>query len=122
MRFLEANEIAQWCEEHRISVDDDGNPRQSADVLDRITFAEGRRSGREAAVAARCLGQLGPWNECLLFVRQTGIWPSSEDWPGYYAARGSHGERRSLEVAPGHLFGKHEQVELTRFLTMAMEN
>jgi hypothetical protein len=50
-----------------------------------------------------------------------GIWSSTEDWPAYYAARGGHDERRSLEVAPGHVFEWTEREELIRFLTMVME-
>ena len=51
-----------------------------------------------------------------------GVWPSSEDWPCYYAARGARGERRSLHEAPGHWFGPDEGAALTEFLTLAMEN
>jgi hypothetical protein len=88
----------------------------------RATYARGHRSGREWAVAAACVQALGRWDECLLWVRGWGVWPSSEDWPAYYALRGARGERRSLEKAPGHLFTPAEQELLATFLTQVMQN
>ena len=90
MRFLELNEIAQWCSEHGIAVGDNWKPTHpsSTRVVHRIVYADGRRSGREQASAAECVGQLGQWSGCLLFVLQWGVWSSTEDWPAYYAARG----------------------------------
>jgi hypothetical protein len=123
MRFLELNQIAEWCSEHGIAVDDQWKPTHpfSTRVLHRIVHAEGHRSGREQASAEECVHELGEWSECLLFVLQWGIWSSTEDWPAYYAARGGHDERRSLRVAPGHLFEWTERNELNRSLTMVME-
>jgi hypothetical protein len=124
MHFLEQNEIAEWCREHGIAVDDDRlvpvlGPVQ---VLSRMQYANGRRSGREPTVAAACVAELGEWTECLLVPLQWGIWASGEDWPTYYAARAAHDERRSIDTAPGHLFDWTERDELIRFLTMVMEN
>jgi hypothetical protein len=117
MRFLEQNEIDEWREEHGLRAD---YPRESS-VVERIVFAQGRRSGRERHVAEDCIRKLGEWSHALLIVLEWGIWPSSEDWPAYYAARGAQGEKRSLGEAPGHLFEWSERELLLSFLTAAME-
>ena len=87
-----------------------------------MVYAEGERSGREPAVAAAAVRALGAWNECLVWVTEWGVWASGEDWPRFYAWRGAHGERRSLEVAPGHLFSAREAAEMEDLLTPVLEN
>ena len=124
MRFLESNEIEEWCAERGVPLADDGGLPDDPKLVHakRATYARGHRSGREWAVAAACVQALGRWDECLLWVRGWGIWPSSEDWPAYYALRGARGERRSLEKAPGHLVEAPEQELLATFLTQVMQN
>ena len=85
-------------------------------------YANGRRSGREAAVAGELLQRLGEWDECLVVVTQWGVWPSGEDWPRYYAWRGAQGERRELWKAPGHRFAPTERGLIQELLTLIMEN
>jgi len=124
MRFIEPNEIEHWCAEHRLVLSDDGTLLDDPTLVHRkrATYARGGRSGREWAVAAACVSALGHWDECLLWVRSWGIWPSSEDWPAYYALRGAHGELRSLDKAPGHLFIRSEGELLATFLIQVMQN
>jgi hypothetical protein len=124
MRFLETNEIEEWCAERRLRLADDGALPDDPKLVHakRATYARGHRSGREWAVAAACVRALGRWDECLLWVRNWGIWPSSEDWPAYYALRGARGEQRSLEKAPGHLFAPAEEELVATFLTQVMQN
>ena len=78
--------------------------------------------GQEEDVATAAVEALGQWQECLLWIKLWSIWPSSEDWPMYYAERGSQGERRSLEIAPGHLFTAGERGLLLRFVQLVLEN
>jgi hypothetical protein len=124
MKFIESNEVAEWCGEHGIALSEDSKPLPEATLIhnSRIVYANGKRSGQEPNIASRCVRALGSWEECLLCVTEWGIWGSGEDWPKYYAARGKRGERRSLEKAPGHLFGSAEGEELTEFLTLVFEN
>jgi hypothetical protein len=63
---------------------------------------------------------LGPFDECLLWVTQSGVWPSSENLHLFYRVRESYGERRLLEDAPGHLFLKHELADLTTFVQLGL--
>lgn len=124
MRFLALDEIKEWSAEHGVVFNDLGDVQPRAELVysARTVYAESGRSGREPEIAAACAETLGSQNECLLWVRLWGVWPSSEDWPGYYALRGACGERRSLEEAPGHLFAGSENDALVRFLTAVMEN
>ena len=58
-------------------------------------------------------------DECLLWVTQWGVWPSSENFHVFYRVRESYGERRLLYNAPGHLFLKHETADLQAFVESA---
>ncbi|HEX3109502.1 MAG TPA: hypothetical protein VHU41_10445 [Thermoanaerobaculia bacterium] len=118
MQFLELNQIDEWCTEHGIA-----ELNRHAPVL--LTRAYGKSvtpPGQEADVAVAVVDALGEWDECLLWIEEWGVWPSSEDWPKFYAARGAHGERRSLENAPGHLFSWNERPDLIQFLQLVLEN
>jgi hypothetical protein len=125
VRFLEVGEVEAWCDEHDIVLVE-GEVRVASDPrlthAVRTLYANGQRSGREPAVAAAAVRALGDWDECLLWVTLVGVWPSTEDWPAYYALRGAEGERRSLETAPGHWFDGGERAKLERFLTAVMQN
>lgn len=124
MRFFEINEIWAWCAERGIALERETRPAADPRLshVARIIYADGDRSGREPAVAAVCVEALPPWDECLLWVTLVGVWSSTEDWPTYYAMRGVQGERRSLDIAPGHWFGAGEREQLVAFLTRVLEN
>lgn len=123
MQFLEVNEIAQWAEERHL-------PRRSGFDIElpelgaRRTneYAHGCRSGLEAAAARDLIAQLGAWDECLVWITLWGVWPSGEDWPGFYAWRGGLGERRDLQTAPGLLFEPSEKPLLTGAIELVMKN
>lgn len=112
MRFLEEPEIQEWLDRHGIRID----PPFS--VEDRAKVNHRARAATHRAAAERCVASLGAWRECLLLVTEWDVWPGGVDWPAYYAARGAQGEKRSLEVAPGHLFRAHEADRLAGFLAM----
>jgi hypothetical protein len=58
----------------------------------------------------------------LLWITQTDIWQSGENWHLYYRLRQSYGDLRLLHEAPGHLFLPHESDDLASFLQLAMLN
>jgi hypothetical protein len=81
---------------------------------------------RRLASLARLLvglavNQLPRENECLLLVSETGIWPSSENLPLYYAWRRSKGDTGLLESEPGHsmLPFEHYDCESLVFMCLA---
>jgi hypothetical protein len=124
VRFFALNEIQDWCAQRGIELQDGGRVPSDSGFLHtaRVRYAAGQRSGRERAVAEACLRALSSWEECLLWITLTGVWPSGEDWPTFYALRGRQGERRSLDVAPGHVFTPGEEAVLLEFLTAVLEN
>lgn len=118
MEFLEDGQIAEWYATCR-----EADNAASVSTIMRRYFGQAvTPRGQEAEVAAAAVEALGSWDECLLRITEWGVWPSSEDWPRYYAERGAQGERRALNVAPGHLFFAGECHLLTRFLQLTMEN
>jgi hypothetical protein len=91
-------------------------------VVHYALYTHAPRSGEEAGAAVDVVTRLGEWEECPVAITLWGVWPSNEDWPEFYAWRGARGERRALDVAPGHLFARSERVLLTELLTLIMEN
>ena len=116
MRFLEENEIQDWCNNRGIALD---LPFTSQS---RVQFSNKDLSVVAFPISKECVASLGECSECLLLVAEWGIWPSSEDWPAYYMARGSFNEKRSIDVAPGHLFESHESILLVQFLALIIQN
>jgi hypothetical protein len=124
MRFLEDGEVELWCAEHRLTLTENEarlapDPRLAHSA--RMVYATGTPSGREPAVAASARASLRAWDECLLWITLTGVWPSTENWPAFYALRGEENERRALYIAPGHVFDASEGAKLQRFLSVVME-
>jgi len=130
MDFLEHTLIWDWCREHRVALRETRPDSPGIWLIDdptldqrtRVMYADGQRSGREPRVAAAALRALGVWDECVVWVTEWGVWESGEDWPRFYAWRGAHGERRSLDAVPGHLFHAGESAELEGMLAQVMEN
>ena len=124
MRFLHISEAAAWCRERGMRIDDPWSLALDSRLVHHaeLAFAPHGRSGREPAAADACLGALGDWDECLLWITETGIWPSSEDWPTFYAARGSRGEPGSLSYKPAQAFARGEEDDLRLFVQLVLEN
>lgn len=127
MQILEYPFIWEWCREHGAELDESGNaaPRLRDDPAllhhSQLVFAPTGRSGYEPAVASAILDALGGWTECLLWVTGWGVWASSEDWPRYYALRARHGQRLSIDVAPGHLATPADAADFSELLLQVLE-
>ena len=63
---------------------------------------------------------LSPRDECLMWVIEHGIWPSSENWHLFGRLRQSYGETRTLDEAPGHLFTSDEAADVTTFVEVSI--
>ena len=123
MRILDDCQVCQWAEERRLRCGTDSAVQlPQLESRDRKAYADGRRSGREAEAARDLIESLGEWDECLVRITSWGVWPSGEDWPEFYAWRGSLGERRSLDMARGHLFDASEIQLLTDLAALIMKN
>ena len=64
--------------------------------------------------------QLPELSECVLWVKEYGIWTALDNRHLYYRVRQSYGDRRSITDAPGHEFVKHEYVDLVMFLELTI--
>jgi len=124
MRFLYQNECAEWCRARGAEIGEYFSllPDPSLVCSEEIVFASQGSVGLEPQVARACLGALSDWDECLLWITVTGVWPSSEDWPAFYALRGVRGERQSVGEKPGHLFGTRDRDDLGIFLLAVLNN
>jgi hypothetical protein len=125
MEFLELNQIQEWCGERAIDLDAEHNePVHSGfDIVTHRLFGQAvHPEGQEFEVAAWAVENLGEWDECLLWITLWGVWPSSEDWPAYYRARGDQSERRSIDRAPGHLFTTDDRNLLLQFSELVLKN
>jgi hypothetical protein len=131
MHVLDHTFVWDWCRQHGVALLG-GNAMPSEPIRladdstlthrERRIYAEGEKSGRERAVAAAAVRALGPWDECLVWITEVGVWASSEDWPRFYTWRGTHGEKRSVEAAPGHVFQAGEMEDLEELLTQILES
>jgi hypothetical protein len=123
MEFLEDNQICAWARAHGLGCGDAFELKlPDLPAIYRGEYATGRRSGREAEAAVDLIARLGSWDECLVLITLWGVWASGEDWPKFYEWRGARGERRSIQVAPGHRVASGEKVPLRELLTLIMEN
>jgi hypothetical protein len=82
MRFLETNEIEEWCTNNSISLKNgdrvypEANPSLSDTSV--CYFTESGQPNREPIVSASCVQALGEWDEALLWLTQWGVWTSSD--------------------------------------------
>jgi len=74
--------------------------------------------GLAEIIAEKCF--LG--DDVLLVITEWGIWSSNENLHLYYRLRQSYKDFRLLYDAPGHLFLKHEKVDMISFLQLSMLN
>jgi len=77
-------------------------------------------SGRKTALARRLLEPFAKQGEALLWIREYGTWPSSEDPRLFAGFRMSLGERKTLADAPGHLFTDTDMAAVASMLGMVL--
>lgn len=131
MKILHESECWEWCREHGIALAGDEPdsdlpiqlaPQRDMPYVARLSYRPEATSDRERAVARVAVRTLTASDECLVWITQWGIWPSTEDWPRFYAWRGQHGMHRSLEDSPGHHFAAADRTELEALLTLILES
>jgi hypothetical protein len=126
MQGLYLHDIEEWCTEHGVvAVTQDwkiqDNPALThTDQLRYPLDAENVPVPEPIRVA--CLEVLGTWEECVLWITETGVFASVEDWPAYYALRGEDDERNALWEKPGHRFTWEERERLGRYLEVVVHN
>lgn len=123
MKFYENIENCDWCKQRGLSIER-ATDIEYASLQHCVNygFEEEGRLVRTREASQSLLKTIGEWDEILVWITQWEVWPSSEDWPDYYNWRGQRNEKRSLWKAPGHLFGKSEQSDLSELLIKIMDN
>lgn len=121
MRFLSEAQIYQWHDRLKITL----NERKSRFALleDGWEVCAGPMcmETNRASVFTTCLcGGLGDWHECLLWISDWGVWPSSQHMPLYTRLRRSFGDEEHLHTAPGHLFKFEEKDDLISFVYLCV--
>ena len=76
-------------------------------------------SGRRNSIA-KMISALEYGNECLLYIDEYGIWPSSENMELFEGYRKSIGIDESLWEKPGHLIAASERTELYCLLCLIL--
>lgn len=126
MQGFDVQDIELWCEENgNIPFTDNWKiPDNPA-----LVYAEILRYPLDSenfplpkTVTNACLEVMGTWDECLLWVVETGVHTYLEDWPAFYALRGEDGERNALWEKPGHLFLWEDRERLRIYLEAMVSN
>lgn len=109
-----------WCEGHGFTLDPTGDPVISSREHSVILSLSKTNWSKLAWLSNFIALHLEPFDKCLLWVTQWGIWTSSENWHLFYRLRESYSERRELWVAPGHQFLRHEGADLVTFIQLGL--
>jgi len=122
MRFLTDEEARAWSSKRDPPfLDERGKPLRWPAKFQVLRFIyTDATSGRLFWLSQRLVASLEYWEEALLWVVLSGIWPSSENTHLYYRIRQSYGDQRHLDQAPAHLALRHEGEDLTTLLHLCM--
>ena len=120
MRFFTEDECEQWCQRINVPLDDARRPLREPTRAHRLRCAF-PQTFPQSYWFSRCIeSALRPRSGCLLWVTQSGIWPSSENYHLYYRLRQSYGDSRLLDEAPGHFCIDYEQPEIISLVQLCI--
>lgn len=120
MVFLSAEQTLQVARKFAV-LSKNGQPDLSLRTTRRLEFRD--LSIRKAMwFVDRLVNFIGPFDRAVLWVTESGVWPSSENLHLYYRLRQAYGDKRLAEDAPGHLFLQHERIDLITFTYLCILN
>ncbi|MCB0076907.1 MAG: hypothetical protein KDD73_05740 [Anaerolineales bacterium] len=113
MQYLSKSEVERWLRTEIDSVDG---------TLQRLNmYPIPHDAGRKMALAKGLIGYWLDWSGGgLLFIKEYGIWPTSEYMPLFDGYRRALGENRSIDEAPGYLIAEEMLEPAIAFLAMAL--
>jgi hypothetical protein len=120
MWCLTKPEAELWCEGRGLGLDSRRQPDASKWSFKVRKPLAGLNWSRLTGVSSFVASFTQPDKKSLLWITQTGVWSSSENWSLFYRLRQSYGELRSIEDAPAHEFLRHESADLTNFVEIAL--
>lgn len=90
-------------------------------LIDVGTFTIPADSGVKTALSRAITSSMyGMDDDCMLWIREYSIWPSSEDWTLFEGFRRSLGENSPLREKPGHLASRDDADRLRSLLAMVL--
>jgi hypothetical protein len=124
MRCLTYSESVTWCQKHNYPVkktDKYGKPTPHLnDLFSLIQLDYPIDSGRKIALARQVIDLDNRKHQLLIWIKEWGVWPSSEHMPLFSRFRQSFGEMRPLIEAPSHLIEVGEIDEAISLLSIAL--
>lgn len=120
MRFLTRDECQAWIREHH------PNSGGSTHLLSQGSSSYLRVDVSSTARSTYYLSKvfvrwLGPFQSCLFWVTEFGIWPSSECPELFRRYRSTFSEARTIGEIPGHLALSDELEPFEVFIALAMQ-
>jgi hypothetical protein len=122
MWCLTKEESRKWCEGHGLNSGQEGYPIIDDKKHSAVIYFHQKNWSQLTWFSDFMASYLQPFRECLMWVTEWGIWPSSENLHLFYRLRESYGERRHLHDAPGHSFLGHENADLATFIQVALQS
>ncbi len=123
MRYLTPDECVEWCNRHDVKLGSDRLPeRYPSNTGEVVPFCLPETPGQLTWLCRFISESLKPRFACLLWVKESGIFPSNENLHLYYRLRQSYNDVRLLNEAPGHFFLDYEDADLASFLQLGIVN
>jgi hypothetical protein len=120
MIILTESECVQWAKRYKVKLDERSLPLRCNGHPHRLRLKFPSSYTKMLHVARRIEAVLYINSQCLLWVTDWEIWPSSENWQLFYRYRQSYGNNKLLSDAPGHLCLSHERPEIVTLLWLGM--
>lgn len=120
MRFITADEARAWLS-RLPALDASGLPLVPAPghATLKVPF-EHEPAQRIFVLAQDLVDALGHFDECLLWVTQTGVWPSNENLHLYYRLRSSYADVHLVDEKPAVRALRHEASDLVSLVHLGM--
>ena len=101
MKILTIDEISVWLKGQSLFIADKAVFWEK--FLKYHSFSTPKDSGIKTALSKNIIPMLLSSPECLIWIREYGVWPSNQNMALFEMLRNSLGETRPLSQAPGHL-------------------
>ena len=122
MRFISDEEARRWAANFAQQDSERGLPLVPASDHPGVLRYSFEDSDEYAYfwLAQTVVRSLEYFDECLLWVTQTGVWMSNENLHLYYRLRQSYGDSFLVHEKPAALFLRHEEVDLVSFIHLGL--
>jgi len=120
MKTLNASAAVEWARTNKIHLGEHRKPLGPEAGLKKCRFVLPKSASKQVSFCRFIERSLRPWERCLFWVTEWGIWESSENWHLYYRLRQSYGDHLLIEEASAHLFLEYEVHDLISFIQIGL--